>query len=120
MADTDHIYNPSNDSLAERIRAYREVYQAWMNVEASMKAVGDSEFDDYLGEREDVEYAYNATVKSLKMAIDNLDQSELQQAQEQGLLSKDEMVEIIQEKRMQEMQSQYSSQEHSHSRGHSR
>lgn len=120
MVDNAHIYNPKDDSLAERVRAYRVVHQDYLNAEASLKFLDDDNWADTLGSREEVNQAHEVSLRSLQMAIEAINRTELSQAKEQGLLSKDEAHEIIENKqqyKMQDIRSQQSStktSKHSH------
>ena len=58
MAYSEHIYTPENDSLEARISAYKTVREAWLNAEASLKFLDDDLWADRLGDRGDVEKAY--------------------------------------------------------------
>ncbi len=103
MTDTAHIYTPQDESLEERIRAYRSVREAYINAEASVRALDDEEWANRLGEREEIERAFDISARSLQMATKAISQDELKQAQNEGLLSKDEVVGLVQSKRQQEM-----------------
>ena len=48
MDDTEHIFNPKDNSLEARIDAYKGVYEAWLNAEASMSFVDDDEWGESL------------------------------------------------------------------------
>jgi ATP:corrinoid adenosyltransferase len=118
MTNTEHIYTPQDNSLSERIRAYCTVREAYLNAEASLKFLDDDEWADRLGDRKDVEKAYEISVRSLHMATEAITQDELHQAQEQGLLNSDEVREFIQDKRQQEMQTIRSNRQAPHSSTH--
>ncbi len=118
MSKSAHIFNPLNDSLEERVRSFRSVSQAFRNVESSLQHMGDKEWADRLGEKEDVQQAYDITKRSLGMATQSIQQSELKSAIAQGLINDREAREFIQIKRQQEMknsraqQSQVASNQH--------
>ncbi|MCW8830255.1 MAG: hypothetical protein OQK32_01925 [Gammaproteobacteria bacterium] len=104
MADTEHIYTPQDDSLAERIRAYRSVHEAYANAEASLNLLDNDEWADRLGEKQEIEQAYKICRHSLQIASQSISQNELQQARRQDLISDEEVRELIQNKRQSEMQ----------------
>ena len=104
MAYSQHIYTPDGDSLEARISAYKTVREAWLNAEASLKFLNDDGWSDRLGDREEVERACDISIRSLSMATAAITQDELRKAQEQGLLNSDEVRDLIQDKRQQEMQ----------------
>ncbi len=103
MSDTEHIYTPRGNSLEARIQAYRTVYEAYLNTEASLKFLDEDGWADTLGDREAVEQAYKISVRSLKMATEAFKQDELDHARRQGLLAEDEIQEIIQSKRLRQI-----------------
>ncbi len=98
MLKNAHIFNPLDDSLAERVKAYRSVYDAWLNVEASLKQADDSEWSNTLGETQDLEEAHNIISHSMVMATSSLSIEEIDQATDQGLMSKEEASQFVQEK----------------------
>jgi hypothetical protein len=106
MADTAHIYTPQNDSLEERVRAYRSVREAWLNAEASLKYMKDpsSEWCYVLGEVQEIEQAHEIAADSLQMATEDLSEDELRSAIDQGLMDTSEARELVQYKRQQKMQ----------------
>ncbi len=119
MANTEHIFTPKDDSLSERVRAYRSVSEAYRNAEASLKYMDDENWKDRLGEREEVEQAYEITRNSMHMATHSLNQDDIQQAKEQGLLSDDEISDLVRNKRQMEMASIRNNRQNSDSQGHS-
>ncbi len=119
MADTENIFTPHDDTLSERIRAYRSVHEAYTNAEASLKFINDEEWADRLGEKEEIEQAYEISVRSLQMATNAIHQDELKQAQTQGFLSDKELQELIQSKRKNEMNELRDSKQETDSREHS-
>ncbi|MFQ3247551.1 MAG: hypothetical protein ACI9SP_004208 [Arenicella sp.] len=98
MLENAHIFNPLNNSLAERVKAYRSVYKAWLNVEASLKQADDPEWSNTLGESQELEEAHNIIMESMVMATNALSIEEVDQATDQGLMSKDEASEFVQER----------------------
>ncbi len=105
MSTSAHIFIPRNGSLEERIHSFRKVSQAFRNVESSLQHMGDKEWADRLGEKEEVQQAYDITKRSLGMATQSIKQSELKSAIDQGLLNDQEAKELIQIKRREEMRS---------------
>lgn len=98
MLKNAHIFNPLNDSLAEKVRAYRGVHDAWRHIEASMEFVKDEEWSNSLGEAQELEQAHEIILRSLNMATEAFEVEEIDQAVDQGLMSKDEATKFIQEK----------------------
>ena len=71
-----------------------------------------------MGEREEIEQAYKISADSLKMATEQISSDEMKQAKEQGLISNDELIEFVQNKRQQEMKSARASTQDSSSHKH--
>lgn len=92
------IFNPLDDSLAERIRAYRSVHEAWLNIEASLKVADDPEWSNTLGERQDVETAHKDILEGFQEALQAISVEDIDNAKEQGLMSEDEGYEFVKEK----------------------
>jgi len=92
------IFNPLDDSLAERIRAYRSVQEAWMNIEASLKVANDPEWSATLGESQELEEAHKIILGSLQEATQALSVEDIDKAKEQGLMSEDEAYQFVKEK----------------------
>ena len=104
MTETAHIFNPKDDSLEARAEAYRQVYQAWLNAESSLKFLEDDEWSDTLGDKEEVERALNISIHSLQIASDSFTKEEIAEARKANLLEDHEVLELIQSKRQQESQ----------------
>ncbi len=104
MNDTAHIFNPKDNSLSERVRAYRSCSSTLRNTKASLELVNNSAWSDRLGSREEIEQAHLIAKRSTEMAVNQISQSEAEQAVGKGLLESDELKEIIQFKRLQTMQ----------------
>ncbi len=110
MNDTAHIFNPKDDSLDERVRAYRSCSSTLRNTKASLELVNDSAWSDRLGSREEIEQAHMIAKHSIEMAVNQLSQSEAERAVGQGLLDNQELKEIVQTKRLQNIQNQRANQ----------
>jgi len=110
-----HTFTPNDNSLPERVRAYQRVHNDFNNINSSMGHINDKEWADRLGDKEDVEKAFEILQNSLHIAVGSIDQSELSQVKEQGLMSDKEVRGFIQAKRQQEMKAARASQQHSES-----
>lgn len=119
MTETAHIFHPKDDSIEARIEAYRNVHQAWLNAEASLKFMESDEWSDTLGSREEIEKALNVSSYSLKMASNSFSKEEISEAKNAGLIDESEALDIIQNKLQDEMNSIRNSQSQSHSSSHS-
>ena len=113
MTDTETIYTPLDDSLEERVKAYRSVREAWLNAEASLKYAEDGQGDwNYtLGDREEIEQAHEISARSLSMATEDISQDEIKQAISNGLLEVEEAKEFEQHRRQRLMQNTRSDQD---------
>lgn len=81
------IFNPANDSLLARINAWREVYFANEQLKESKKVKNADELDR-LGEQQDRLYAEEVITNSYQQATSSLSASDLNQALENDLISK--------------------------------
>lgn len=117
MIDNPNIFNPKDNSLEEKINAYKNVYKAYLNAEASVSFAEDEEWEYTLGE-EEIEEAYKIMADSLKVATSKISTDEMQQAKEQGLINKHELFEFIQDKRQQEIKSSRQTKQNSTSNKH--
>lgn len=113
MSQTESIFNPLDNSLAERVRAYYSVCQAFSHSQSSLKQTDRSGVIGYLGENKEVKSAFKIINQSFSQANREVSQSDLQLANAEGLLSNDQMLEIVKVRRSQEMVRSRESQEHS-------
>jgi len=104
MSDSAKIFNPKDDSLNERVRAYRSTHQAWQNVEASLKYANDPEWSDTLGESEELDFAHDLILDSMKLALQSFTAVDIDQALTLGLINPSEASEMTNEKRYAERQ----------------
>ena len=102
---TDHIFTPKDSSLEARIEAFRNVYEAWQNAEASMKFADDNGWKDTLGSKEEIQEALNISTRSLHLATSTFSKEEIRQAQKNNLLQTHEVQKIVSTQRQGEMQS---------------
>ena len=92
--------------------------EAWLNAEASLKFLDDDLWEGRLGDRQDVEKAYEISVRSLHMATEAIKQDELNEAVTQNLLNPDDVKELMQHKRREDMLSIRGSPQAEHFSGH--
>ncbi len=104
MTDTAHIFNPQDDSLSERIRAYKSCADVLKNAKTSLELVDDKTWSDRLGSREEVEQAITIAEYSTKLAVSRLSQIDAERAVGNGLLSGEELKEFVRAKRHQNIQ----------------
>lgn len=104
MTDTAHIFTPKDDSLEARAEAYRSVYQAWLNAEASLKFSEDDDWRDTLGEREEIQQALDISIHSLDMAVEAFSNEDIAKLKTEHLLEDAEVVELVRTQRKLEMQ----------------
>ncbi|MGL1959458.1 MAG: hypothetical protein OCD00_19435 [Colwellia sp.] len=90
MKSTAHFYNPKDDSLDERIHAYKKAFLAWKNIEASFRFHDEQEWSDRLGSKEDLLKAKEITENSLDRATSGLSNAEIQLAIDKDLVSSQE------------------------------
>lgn len=92
------IFNPTDDSVSARIHAWREVYRANEQLKASKKAQSADDLDR-LGEEQDRLFAEQVITNSYQQATSSLSASDLNQALENDLISKQDYHAIMVAKR---------------------
>ncbi len=102
MTQSAHTFTPQNDSLEERMNAYHRVQQDY----SSFKSNTEKLETNTLGEKEDIIEAQSILINSLSLAFESIDESELQEAVNQGIYANDELVCFIESKRELEMETQ--------------
>ncbi len=98
MKQAGHIFNPKDDSLESRVEAYFRVQQEWLNIEASLKHWDAPEWQNTLGEHQELEEAHEIVLNSLQKATQAISVEEIDQAKEKGLMNDDEAYLFVQEK----------------------
>lgn len=111
---TASIFTPKDTSLAARVAAWKQVYQANKQLEASLN-LHSKEWQDRLGEQADRLFAQQTIAASFNQACASLSQDELKQAQQQGLLSNQDIQAIVISQRMNKSQQQSQDLSRSHS-----
>ncbi len=87
MSNVASTFNPKDNSLIERVNAFRAVLQENHNIELSLKYKNDKE---WLGTTEEIKYAQQVTQNSLQQAVKSLNKVDLQEAKTLGILSPEE------------------------------
>lgn len=72
MPNSASIFNPKDNSLEERIVAFKSVLYANNNIELSLKYNNDKLWSDRLGTSEEVKLAQKINEQSLKQAFKSL------------------------------------------------
>lgn len=121
MTDSAHLFNPKDNSLGERVRAYKQTIAALRNVQASKQLSGDTDWSNRLGSEEELDEASDIANRSVDLAISSFSNDEIQHLNNQQLLSTDELRELVKHKRQREMdQKRSQSDNQSHDQGHKR
>lgn len=102
---TASIFNSTDNSLSARIKAWREVYRANEQLQASLK-LDDGVWLDRLGEQEDRLEAKKVITNSYQQATTSLTEEDLQTALETDLISKQDYRNIMIAKRTQQSKHQ--------------
>lgn len=105
MSNIETLFNPRDDSLTEKVNAYYSVCRDYARVQASLKQTKQGKNTDFIGEHDEVVSAYELISQSLHQANSKVSQSDLKQAKDKGLLNDNQLMEIIQVQRLQEMDS---------------
>ena len=77
MSESAHIYNPSSESLSDRVQAYEKIHQQWLNIESSLKFVDDPEWKNTLGTHKELESAHKIIVNGLNKATQDISIDEI-------------------------------------------
>jgi len=94
MASVAHTYTPQNNSFEERVHSCKSVLKAYRNVRISLGLANEKDWAERLGTPEEIEYANLVMNHSLQRATAAIQYSELYYAQEQGLLTKDDVQQL--------------------------
>ena len=94
MSSSAHMYNPQDDSLEAKIQAYKTMRNELHNIEKSQKLSQTKEWQDRLGTEEELKQAHTVIKNSLRRALDNILDVDLQKAQRQHLMTIEEVGEF--------------------------
>ena len=98
MSSSAHIYNPQDDSLEAKIQAYKTMRNELHNIEKSQKLSQTKEWQDRLGTEEELKQAHTVIKNSLRRALDNIPDVDLQKAQRQHLMTAKEVSDFLADK----------------------
>lgn len=97
MIETAHIFTPSNDSLAERIKAYERVVELMRNTEKSsddlMTARPENTY--HVGTMDELDSAHAIAQSSLQKATSEISIGDIQDALEEGLITMDQATDFM-------------------------
>ena len=94
MSSSAHMYNPQDDSLEAKIQAYKTMRNELHNIEKSQKLSQTKKWQDRLGTEEELKQAHTVIKNSLRRALDNILDVDLQKAQRQHLITIEEVGEF--------------------------
>lgn len=97
MSQAETIFNPRDNSLKERVRAYYSVSQAFQLSAASQKPKG------YIGDKTEVDTAFKVLLSSFTDAKKSVSNADLKTAKEDGYLNDEQLKKIVQANRAHEM-----------------
>lgn len=86
--DQAHSYHPSDESLNVKVEALRFAMSDYRNARISL----ENQPNERIGDDEEIQFALTVSENTLSRAVHELSSDEFKQAQERGLLSKDELV----------------------------
>lgn len=101
MEQNAHIFTPQDNTLSERVRAYLRVSLDMSQFNERRTRLSD----DLLGDKEDVAKAYEILQNSLNQAYNAITDKEIITAQNEGLLSAEEVRDFLQGRRVRELES---------------
>jgi hypothetical protein len=104
MSNVETLFNPRDDSLAEKVKAYYDVCRDYNRVQASLKHTQQSKQSGYIGDHEEVLSASQIINQSLTHASKAVSNADLQTAKDKGFINDSQLVEMVQLQRQSEMQ----------------
>lgn len=96
MSDTESIFNPLNDSLIERVRAYCSVAKAYADLKANIASSENGEYQNWIGEKQQLDDAHLVLESSFELANQSVSLSDLTDAKEKGLLNEKDIFDAVQ------------------------
>lgn len=88
------IFTPKDDTLHARIDAWRQVRDAYKQLNENM-SIKESTFQESLGSRADIHFAKETINHSYTQASQSISKQELEHALSSKLLSKNEVTELV-------------------------
>lgn len=104
MNDGLNLFNPRDDSLAEKINAYYGVCRDYSRVQSSLKQTEQGKNIHFIGDHGEVMSAYETISQSLAQASKEVSSADLQRAREQGIISESQLLEMVQIQRQSDLQ----------------
>ena len=104
MNDAPSLFNPRDDSLAEKVNAYYGVCRDYSRVQSSLKQTEKGKNIHFIGDHSEVMSAYETISQSLAYAPNEVSSADLEQAKEQGIISENQLREIVQVQRQSSLQ----------------
>ena len=80
VSNVETLFNPRDDSLAEKVKAYYEVCRDYHRVQASLNHTKQGKNTDFIGDHDEVVTAYDMISNSLSQASMQVSSAELQKA----------------------------------------
>ena len=97
MVDTPHTQEPQTADLEAKVNGYKRAMWTYADLKDRLESYASKskEWQNLAGSKDDLEYAFLSTANSLKNYLKSFSTSELNQAQEQGLLTPEECREMV-------------------------
>ncbi|MBA6397587.1 hypothetical protein [Colwellia sp. BRX10-4] len=87
MTFAAHLSKSNENSLEARVKNFRVAYAAYRDIQTSQSVHKHSDMQNTLGTSDELTQANTIIKNSLDIAVKNFSKSDLQKAQQQGLLS---------------------------------
>jgi len=87
MTFAAHLSKLNESSLEARVNNFRVAFAAYRDIQTSQSVHKQTDMQDTLGTTDELNQANNIIKNSLDIAVKNFSKSDLQKAQQQGLLS---------------------------------
>ncbi|MFQ3247544.1 MAG: hypothetical protein ACI9SP_004201 [Arenicella sp.] len=95
MNEAQSLFNPRDDSLAEKVDDYYSVCWDYSRAQSSLKLTGQGKNIDYIGDHSEVIPAYETISHSLSQASREVSSADLQDAKERGIINENQLLEIV-------------------------
>jgi len=103
MSDSESIFNPIDDSLSERVRAYHRVCRAFILVHRSSLSLDSNHLNSHIGDAIETKEAMKSIKFSFDKAKKSVSKKDVSQALKEGIISNGQNSEIIQADREYEL-----------------
>ena len=99
MIEAATLFMPDGGSLLTKVMTFQSMHDAYSQAETSLKMADDPKWADSLGEKHEIEDALRISRSSLAKATQAITRADLQQAQDDELITREQAITIAQMQR---------------------